>query len=594
MHAPSITAPPSSLKSAEICEICGLQMTGIVKSFDGQRVLHGVDFDLRRGEVHVLAGENGAGKSTLIRILGGVYRPDRGEITIDGVACRFRSPRDAAARGVAIIHQELSLAPSLSVADNVVLGRERATWGWTRFGPQHAQCAALLERLGLALDPRQAVETLPIALQQMVEIAKALARRADVVVMDEPTSALNEPEVQRLLECIAELKSQGCGVIYITHKLEEVYRIADRVTVLRDGHRVASAAAADMPADVLIRHMVGRDLRRQPARIATTPYGRGGEEAASEPPVSASEPRASARAESETEQHSPVTERHPNLRAPAFKRGSSRGVTPRGRKPAARCGGTAPVVLELKDVTVRDAERGRRPRVEPLSLSVHAGEIVGLAGLHGCGNSDLLMALFGGCGRRVTGTILLNGRPYRPTSPRRAIARGLALVTNDRQRTGLVLGMSVAANATLASLPRVSPWGWMRPAREMRLADEATRSLQLRAASLRQSVATLSGGNQQKVVLAKWIATRPRVILLDEPTRGVDVGAKQEIYQLMLAWRDAGCALILITSETPELIMMCDRILVMHRGRPRAMLARGQATQERILHAAMGGGDLGD
>ncbi|MBN2560973.1 MAG: sugar ABC transporter ATP-binding protein [Phycisphaerae bacterium] len=504
-----------------------LRMTGVVKSFDGQRVLHDVDFDLRRGEVHILAGENGAGKSTLIKILGGVHRPDRGEIMVKGRALRFRSPRDAAAHGVAIIHQELSLVPSLSVADNIFLGREQSTWGWMRFSRQHAECAAVLDRLGLQIDSRRLAGALPISLQQMIEIAKAMARQAEIVVMDEPTSALNEPEVQRLFECIAELKSQGRGVVYITHKLEEVYRIADRITVLRDGYRVAGAPVADMPANTLIRHMVGRELRQQ-GEVSTSP---------------------------------PLAD--------------------------------APVMLKLKDVTVRAAEGSRRPRVDRLSLSVRAGEIMGLAGLHGSGNSDLLMGLFGAYGRRTTGTVLLDGRPYRPTSPRRAIDRGLALVTNDRQRTGLVLSMSVAANATLAALPRVSPWGWMLAAREFRLADETTRSLRLRAASLRQSVATLSGGNQQKVVLAKWISTRPRVILLDEPTRGVDIGAKQEIYQLMHAWRGAGHALILITSEMSELLMMSDRILVMHRGRAKALLSRGEATQERILRAAMGGTDLG-
>ena len=397
-----------------------------------------------------------------------------------------------------------------------------------RSGPQYATCAAVLDRLGLRVDPRRTVSSLPISLQQMVEVAKALARHADVVVMDEPTSALNEPEVQRLFECIAELKlANGCGIIYITHKLEEVYRIADRITVLRDGYRVASAPAADMSAGALIRHMVGRELH-QPTELAASPM--------------------------------PTD---------------------------------TPIMLELQEVTLRAATRGRRPRVDRLSLTVHAGEIVGLAGLHGSGNSDLLMGLFGAYGRRLTGTILLAGRPYRPSCPRQAIRHGLALVTNDRQRTGLVLSMSVAANTTLAaSLPRVSPWGWMRPARESRLADETTRALSLRAASLRQNVATLSGGNQQKVVLAKWMSTEPRVILLDEPTRGVDVGAKQEIYQLMRAWRDAGHALVLITSEMPELLMMSDRILVMHRGRAKAWLTRDQATQERILHAAMGGTDL--
>ena len=504
-----------------------LRMTGVSKSFESQRVLHAVDFDLRRGEVHILAGENGAGKSTLIKILGGVHRPECGEISIGGKALRFRSPRDATAHGVAIIHQELSLVPSLSVADNVFLGREQSAWGWMQYYRQHAHCTAMLERLGLRIDSQRAAGTLPISLQQMIEIAKALARRADIVVMDEPTSALNEPEVQRLFECISELKSQGCGVVYITHKLEEVYQIADRITVLRDGHRVASGPAADLPADALIRHMVGRELLRQEG-VSTSPV------------------------------------------------------------PA-----DAPAMLDLKDVTVRAAKRGRRPRVDRLRLSVRAGEIVGLAGLQGSGNSDLLLGLFGAYGRRTTGTILVNGKPYRPTSPRRAIERGLALVTNDRQRTGLVLSMSVMANVTLASLPRVSRWGWVRAPREFRLADETTRALHLRAASLGQSVATLSGGNQQKVVLAKWVNTQPRVILLDEPTHGVDIGAKQEIYQLMCAWRDAGHALVLITSEMPELLLMSDRILVMHRGRAKALLSRNEATPERILHAAMGGTDFG-
>jgi ribose transport system ATP-binding protein len=500
-----------------------LRMTGIAKSFEGQRVLHDVDFDLRRGEVHILAGENGAGKSTLIKILGGVHRPDAGEINLKGQPLRFRSPRDATAHGVAIIHQELSLVPSLSVADNMFLGREQSRLGWLRSRQQDADCTATLNRLGLHLDPRQPIGTLPISLQQMIEIAKALGRHADIVVMDEPTSALNEPEVRRLFDSIAELKSLGCGIIYITHKLEEVYQIADRITVLRDGRLIASESAEQMPADRLIHHMVGRELR-QHAGHETPP-----------PPTD------------------------------------------------------APKMLKLDNVCVRDAERGRKPLVDDVSLTVHAGEILGIAGLHGSGNSDLLLGLFGAYGPRISGTITLDGQPYRPTSPRRAIDRGIALLTNDRQRTGLVLTMDVTANVTLASLPRVSPGGWMRFARETRQAEETTRSLHLRAASLRQNVATLSGGNQQKVALAKWINTQPRVILLDEPTRGVDIGAKQEIYQLMRSWRDAGHALLLITSEMPELLMMSDRILVMHRGRAKAMLNREDATQERILHAAMGG-----
>jgi len=491
-----------------------LEMTAIVKSFDGQRVLHGVDFDLCEGEVHILAGENGAGKSTLIKILGGIHRPDSGEIRIRGQQMEFRSPREAAGHGVAIIHQELSLVASISVADNVYLGRELSVYGWMRHGAQSAKCTGVLGRLGLQLDPRRMVGSFPISIQQMIEIAKALAHQAHILVMDEPTSALNELEVERLFACIAELKSHGCGIIYITHKLEEVYRIGDRITVLRDGVMVATAAATAMPAGSLIRYMVGRELADH-----------GGK---------------------------------------------------RWRRPSVR----GPLLLSLDNVRVNASDRRRRPLVDGVSLNVHGGEIVGLAGLQGSGNSDLLWGLFGAYGRRTTGTISVCGRPYQPASPRKAIRHGIAMVTNDRQRTGLVLNLSVAANTTLAALPQVSPGGWLLAGREMQLAAESTRALDLRAASLRQSVATLSGGNQQKVVLAKWINTRPRVLLLDEPTRGVDIGAKQQIYELMGKWREAGHALILITSEMPELLMMSDCVLVMHRGRPTALFDRGEVTQE--------------
>ncbi len=497
-----------------------LRMAGISKSFGRQQVLQEVGFDLRSGEVHVLAGENGAGKSTLMKILGGVHTEYEGQIELHGRPVRFRSPRDAAAHGVAVIHQELSLIRELSVEDNIFLGREHSTLGWLRRKPQRRRAIEVLALLGVRLDVRRPAGSFSIATQQLVEIAKALALEAELLVMDEPTSALQGPEVERLFACIAALKARGCGIIYITHRLEEVYRLADRITVLRDGRHIGTTPTAELPAPLLVRQMVGRDLSPPPAAPAST---------------------------------------------------------------------AAEVRLRLDGFTLRSAAPGPRPIVQDVSLELRAGEILGLAGLEGSGNSALLWGLFGAHDGPTTGSVWLDGRPYRPTSPRQAIRRGLALVTNDRQRTGLVLGMSVAGNFTLASLPQVSPGGWLNRAAEYRVAARLAQTLALRAASLRQPVGTLSGGNQQKVVLGKWLHREPRVLLLDEPTRGVDVGAKQEIYALMRRWSQAGTAILLITSELPELLLLSDRILVLHRGRVSACFDRREATPERILSTAMGG-----
>jgi len=497
-----------------------LHMRGICKSFGSNCVLRDVDFELAAGEVHVLAGENGAGKSTLIKILGGVHAADRGRIEIRGRPRRFRSPRHAAAGGVAIIHQELALVPALSVADNIFLGHEQTSGGWLKRRQQERQAAKVLRRLGVAADVGQPIDSFPIATQQLIEIAKALVLDAELIVMDEPTSALREPEVERLFAVIEELKRRGCGVVYITHKLEEVYRIADRITVLRDGQRITTAPAAELPAPELIHRMVGRELPQQ-VQARSTQFG------------------------------------------------------------AAR--------LTVADFSVWATTGRARPLVDRLTFEVRAGEIVGVAGLAGSGNSDVLWAVVGAHPGRVSGSIRIEGRPYRPRSLRHAIRHGLALVTNDRQRYGLVPQMSVRANTTLTALRRVSPGGWLSGRRERRAAGEMTGLLDLRVASLEQPVWTLSGGNQQKVVLGKWLLAEPRILLLDEPTRGVDVGAKQEIYELMHRWSAAGHAIVLITSELPELLLMSDRIIVMHRGRRVRELDRGEATQERILHAAMGG-----
>ena len=497
-----------------------LRMAGISKSFGRQQVLREVCFDLRPGEVHVLAGENGAGKSTLMKILGGVHTDFEGHLELRGRPVRFRSPRDAAAHGVAVIHQELSLVRDLSVEDNIFLGREQSTLGWLRRGPQRRRAIDVLALLGVRLDVRRPVGSFSIATQQLIEIAKALALEADLLVMDEPTSALQGPEVERLFACIAGLKARGCGIVYITHRMEEVYRLADRITVLRDGNHIGTSPTAELPAPLLVRQMVGRDL--SPAAAASAPTA-------------------------------------------------------------------AEVRLRLDGFTLRSAAGAARPVVQDVSLELRSGEILGLAGLEGSGNSALLWGLFGAHDGPAAGSVLLDGRPYRPTSPRKAIRHGLALVTNDRQRTGLVPALSVARNFTLASLPQLSPGGWVNQTAEYRVAAALAQALGLRAASLRQPVSTLSGGNQQKVVLGKWLNRNPRVLLLDEPTRGVDVGAKQEIYALMRQWSAAGAAILLITSELPELLLLSDRILVLHRGQVAARFDRGDATPERILHAAMGG-----
>ncbi len=493
-----------------------VRLRSIGKRFGPVTVLRGVDLDLYGGEVLVLAGENGAGKSTLIKILGGVHTDFEGTIEIAGRAVRPRSPLEASALGIAIIFQELSLVPTLSVADNIFLGRPLTRRGFVNDAAQREAARRLLDQLGLDLDVDRRVEDLPIAQQQLTEIAKALARDARVIVMDEPTSALAAPEVDKLFGLITDLKARGCAVVYITHKMEEIERIADRICVLRDGEHVGTAPAAALPPARLVNWMVGRELGEQFPRHAARP----GEER-----------------------------------------------------------------LRLENFTVCRA--GRRV-VDRVSLQARAGEILGLAGLQGSGASELFAGLFGAFGAGVSGHARLNGRPLEIASPRRAIDQGLAWLTNDRKATGLVLPLSIVANATLADLPRLAPAGWRQPARETAAARELGRVLSLRAPSLELEVSALSGGNQQKVVLMKWLQTRPQVLLLDEPTRGIDVGAKREIYQLLNNLTVRGLAILLITSELPELLALSDRIAVLHRGRLTAEFTRAEATPEKVLEAAMG------
>ncbi len=496
-----------------------LSMSGIGKSFGPVEVLRGVDFELNAGEVHVLAGENGAGKSTLIKILAGVYRSWRGRVELDGRKVSFSEPRQARRAGIAVIYQEISLVGELSVLDNLFLGRE-----FTKFAglldrkAQRKQARALLAELELDIDIERPAASYPISVQQMVEIAKALSLDARVIVMDEPTSTLTRPEAEKLFGMIERLKKRGCGIVYISHKMDEIYTLADRITVLRDGALVGTRAAGQLAGDELVRWMVGREITSQfPSRQQAT----------------------------------------------------------------------SPDFLQVSNLTLYDKNNQQRKLVDDCSFSLRRGEILGLAGLQGSGNSELLHALFGSFGSRVSGKVHLDGKPFAISSPANSIASGIALLTNDRQATGCVSCMGVRANITLAALRKFSPGLWLNIAAEKKAASGRAGQLSLRAASLEMPVGNLSGGNQQKVILARWLESMPRVFLLDEPTRGVDVGVKQEIYALMNSLTAGGISIMLITSEMPELLAMSDRIIVMSSGRIAARFSRSEATQEKILAAAM-------
>ena len=489
-----------------------LEMNGISKSFPGVRALQDVSLEVRAGEVHALVGENGAGKSTLMRILGGIHQRDAGQIRLHGRPVEIPSPIHARQSGISFIHQELNLVPALSVAENIFLGREpRRVGGLVDWPEMYARAGRLLADLGLAIDPRRRVGRLTVAEQQLVEIAKALSVEAELVIMDEPTAALTMEETERLFGFIQDLRARGVGVVYITHRLEEVFKVADRVTVLRDGQYVGTYAIAELPMDELIRLMVGRRL----------------------------------------------TEKFPKEAVPA-----------------------GPPVLEVRGLTVQGV-------FEDVSLTVHAGEILGIAGLIGSGKTEVAHAIFGAL-PLDRGEILLDGRPVVIRSPAEAIAHGIGLVTEDRKRLGLILQMSVRANITLPIVRRLGPSLFIRRSDEDTLVVQAIRDLDMAVTSPEQLARNLSGGTQQKVVVAKWLQTHARVLLLAEPTRGIDVGAKVEMYRLMVELAKRGVGLVMISSEMPEILGMSDRILVMHEGRITAEFPRAEATQEKIMASAAG------
>lgn len=491
-----------------------LEMRGIEKSFPGVRALDGVSLTLFAGEVHALVGENGAGKSTLMKILAGAQPADAGEILIDEKPVAIDGPRTAERLGIGMIYQEFNLVPEFDAIKNITLGIEAQRGIFTDSGAAVREAQAVLDELGIALPLNVPTRRLSVAQQQMIEIAKALLRKARILVMDEPTAALTDRETDRLFALIAKLKAAGTGLIYISHRLEELPRIADRITVLRDGKAVETRPLSEMPRDDMIRLMVGRKL----------------------------------------DSH------FPELPAVAAD---------------------APVLLDVHDLT-------RTPRVRGVSFSVRSGEIVGIAGLVGAGRTEILRAI-AGADIPERGAIRIDGKAVRIVSPSSAIDSGIAFITEDRKGQGLVLGMTVRENVTLAHLESFTDAEvFVDRAKEVAATKKLVDELHIRTPSTEQIVRNLSGGTQQKVVLAKWLAGTARVFLFDEPTRGIDVGSKAEIYLLMIELLRAGAGIVMVSSELPEVLGMSHRILVVRDGAIAAELARSDATPDRVIAIATG------
>jgi ribose transport system ATP-binding protein len=490
-------------------------MNGIVKTFPGVVALDGVSFDVRPGEVHALVGENGAGKSTLMKTLAGAYRADGGTIEIDGRTVTIEGPRAAEALGIGMIYQEFNLVPDLRVVDNILLGHEPVRRGFLDRASAVARASDVLAELGIVVPLDRPARSLAVAEQQLVEIAKALLRKARLIVMDEPTAALTEREIDALFALIVKLKAQGVAFVYISHRLEELPRISDRITVIRDGKTVETRPTADLPQDEMIRLMVGRSLATQFPAL---------------PPVR----------------------------------------------------DDAPAVLAVRGLRSRGGVA-----VDDVSLTVRAGEIVGLAGLVGAGRTDIVRAI-AGADVPTAGEIDVAGKRVHVRSPHSAIAAGIALITEDRKAQGLVLGMSVRANTTLAHLGRFERRGLLDRSAEDATTNAEIAELRIRTPNAEQTVRNLSGGNQQKVVLAKWLIGDAKVYLFDEPTRGIDVGAKAEIYGLMLGLLARGAGIVMVSSELGEVLGMSHRVLVVRDGRIRAEFAQADATPARVIAVAAG------
>lgn len=488
-----------------------LQLSAIDKAFAGVQALRQAELRVYPGEVMALMGENGAGKSTLMKILTGIYQADGGRLEYQGQARWFQGPRDSQQAGISIIHQELNLHAELSIGENIFLGREPQRFGCIDWRRLYQHAAELLQRLGLNLDPRQRLGDLSLGAQQMVEIAKALAFESRVIIMDEPTDALTDTEAAQLFRVINELKAEGRGIVYISHRLPEVFALSDRISVLRDGQFIREAATAEWSEDSLIEAMVGRSLDDY------YPY-----------------------------QSAPLGEQ----------------------------------VLTLDNLHGQG--------VKGVSLSLHAGEVVGLSGLIGAGRTELMKLIYAASPVRQ-GQIHLLGQAVQWRSPAEALAAGVVYISEDRKGEGLVLGLSVLHNISLSALPRFChASGLLQHRKEQQQARELVQQLRIKTPSLEQPLINLSGGNQQKVAIAKALLCQPRVLILDEPTRGIDVGARKEIYQLINQLKQQGLAILLVSSDMPEVLGLSDRILVMHEGRLAGQFSRAEATQENLLAAAVG------
>ncbi|MFD0693378.1 sugar ABC transporter ATP-binding protein [Paenibacillus sp. GCM10027628] len=495
-----------------------LSMRAISKSFSGVTVLKDINIDLYKGEVHALMGENGAGKSTLMKIMAGIYRPDKGEIMYRGQSIVWHNAMEAREKGISVIHQELKLSPNITIGENVLMGTKfpKNKFGMVDWKKVHERAHFLLKSIGSELDPRAYVSTLSVAQQQMVEIARALSIEAEVLVMDEPTASLTHKEIDKLFVIMNELKQKGVAIVYISHRMDEIFKISDRCTILRDGEWITSVPITETNPEHLVKTMVGRELN----------------ELFQKPPS-----------------HSNwITNKTP--------------------------------VLEIKNLS-------DNKNVKDISLEVHSGEIVGISGLVGAGRTELVRTIFG-LSEISAGEILINGQPVNISSPEDAMRYGIAHVPESRKEQGLFLNMSVKENIMMAEMfkyRKASLLDWSQINNE---ADMYIKELGIKTASKEQKVVSLSGGNQQKALLARWLSIKPKVLLLDEPTRGVDIGAKTEIHKVIYKLAKNGLAVLMISSELPEILALSDRILVMHEGKLRANLQREDATQAKIMYYATG------